>query len=225
MPFYNREEYISQAIESVLNQTEKNFELILWNDGSTDNSLNIAKKYAKEDLRIKLYSSEHRLGVGLITKKVYDKGKGKYICQVDSDDWIDKTCFEKTKNILEENDSTGFVYTNYINIDQKGEIKNTGYKINTPYSKENLLLVFMTFHFRLIKKYYYDLVGGVNTKFTAANDYELCLRLSEVTNAICLNEPLYYYRQHKNSVSSQNKKKQTYYARLARKEAKERRQN
>ncbi|MEG3875535.1 glycosyltransferase [Microcoleus sp. Z1_B5] len=60
MTVYNRERYLKAAIESVLAQTYPNFELLIWDDGSTDNSLNIARNYAKLDPRIKALAAEHR---------------------------------------------------------------------------------------------------------------------------------------------------------------------
>ena len=90
VPVYNGEKYLRDCIESILNQEYKNFELIIINDGSKDNSEKICIEYAQRDNRIKFYTTEnhgqsHARNIGL------DKSKGEYICFVDSDDIIDQS--------------------------------------------------------------------------------------------------------------------------------------
>ena len=89
VPVYNVEHYLSKCINSILNQTFKDFELILVNDGSTDNSLNICKKYLKKDNRIKIISKTNG---GLSEARNYglNKAIGKYVCFIDSDDFVEQ---------------------------------------------------------------------------------------------------------------------------------------
>lgn len=82
---YNGEKYLSEAIESVLNQTYKDFEFIIINDGSTDNSLEIIKKYQNQDERIVLISRENKGLVSSLNEGI-EKAKGKYIARMDADD-------------------------------------------------------------------------------------------------------------------------------------------
>jgi GT2 family glycosyltransferase len=82
-----------------------------------------------------------------------------------------------------------------------GNIKGIGTRCQTPYSKDRLLVDFMTFHFRLIRRSVYDQVGGINENFKRAEDYDLCLRISEVTEVQHIKRPLYYYRQHADNVT------------------------
>ena len=86
VPIYNTEQYISKCIESLINQTYKNLEIILIDDGSTDNSFNICKKYQKEDERIKLFHKENG-GVSSARNYGIKKATGEYICFCDSDDY------------------------------------------------------------------------------------------------------------------------------------------
>ncbi|TRZ44985.1 glycosyltransferase family 2 protein [Robertkochia solimangrovi] len=88
MTVYNREEYIAQAIESVLNSTFNSWELIIVDDGSTDSSLEIANKYAKTDSRIHVYMNEVNLGDYPNRNKAASYAKGKYLKYVDADDLI-----------------------------------------------------------------------------------------------------------------------------------------
>ena len=86
VPIYNTEQYIPKCIESLINQTYKNLEIILVDDGSTDNSFNICEKYQKEDERIKLFHKENG-GVSSARNYGIKKATGKYICFCDSDDY------------------------------------------------------------------------------------------------------------------------------------------
>lgn len=88
VPIYNVEQYLDKCIESILKQTYENIEIILVNDGSTDNSANICNKYEKKDTRIKVI---HKKNGGLSDARNIgiNNAKGKYIIFIDSDDWID----------------------------------------------------------------------------------------------------------------------------------------
>lgn len=88
MPVYNTEHYVSRAIESVLQQTYTNWELIVVDDGSTDKSLEVCRKYQSIDNRIKLYHKDNG-GQGCARNYALEKCSGNYIMYLDSDDWID----------------------------------------------------------------------------------------------------------------------------------------
>lgn len=94
MPMYNVEHFISKAIESIINQTFTNWELIIVNDGSTDNSRNISQQYSLKDSRIKIVDKENG---GLSDARNFgaQKAIGDYIHFIDSDDWIETDCYEK----------------------------------------------------------------------------------------------------------------------------------
>ncbi len=100
MPVYNVEEFLEEAIESVLNQSFQELELILVNDGSTDNSSTICEKYVEEDKRIK-YIEQKNSGVSIARNKGLSLAEGEYIFFMDSDDTIDsdflKTSYETAK--------------------------------------------------------------------------------------------------------------------------------
>lgn len=85
MPVYNAEEYLSEAIESILNQTYDKFELLIFDDGSKDGSLDIIKKYAGKDRRIK-WRSRGNKGLSTTLNELLDMSKGKYLARMDSDD-------------------------------------------------------------------------------------------------------------------------------------------
>lgn len=102
MTAYNREKYIAEAIESVLASTYKNFELIIVDDRSSDNTLSIAKSYAAKDERIRVYCNEENLGDYPNRNKAASYAKGKYLKYVDSDDKIYPHCLEVMVNSMEQ---------------------------------------------------------------------------------------------------------------------------
>lgn len=114
---YNGERYLKEAIESILNQSFKEIEIILVNDGSTDSSLDILKEYEKKDNRITIINNEENIGLGSSRNKALKIAKGEYITFVDSDDWIVEDCIKEAYTEAKENntDITMFQMTNYNN--------------------------------------------------------------------------------------------------------------
>ena len=90
VPVYNQEKYIGRCIDSVLNQTMTDFELILINDGSKDKSLDILRNYEKKDKRIKIIDQKN-MGVAKTRNKGIEIASGEFIVLVDNDDYLDNT--------------------------------------------------------------------------------------------------------------------------------------
>jgi len=222
MTVYNRERFLAEAIESVLAQTFPDFELAIWDDGSTDSSLDIARSFAKKDNRIRLIEAEHKGRVNSLASAIAESS-APYLGWVDSDDLLTPTAVEETSAVLSAHPEVGLVYTDYIVIDEDGKAKGYGRRCRIPYSKERLLLDLMTFHFRLMRRSVFDQAGGINPSFEMAMDYDLCLRLSEATEVRHIRKPLYRYRAHQESLSNSRRIEQMYYAKRAISEALERR--
>ncbi len=214
MTFYNRANYLKAALESILAQTYLHFELICLDDGSTDSSLSIAQDYAQKDSRFNVISNLHQGRVQALIQ-AHKSAKGEYLAWVDSDDILAPTALQQTVAILNNNTNIGLVYTNYFIIDATSRLLDIGTRCRIPYSKARLLVDFMTFHLRLIRRSAFEIAGGIDPFFEAAIDYDLCLRLSEITEIYHLPRPLYYYRVHSDSISQSQKQKQTYFAHIA----------
>lgn len=197
---YNREHYLAQTVESVLAQSRRDLELILWDDGSTDGSLLIARDYEARDERIRVIAAEHQ-GVSSAMREAMAECRGEYVGCVDSDDFLAPTALEETVAALEAHPNVGFVYTDHRIIDAGGNDRGPGARCRIPYSQNGLLVNFMTFHFRLIRRAVCEQVGGVDASLPCAWDYDLCLRLSEVAPVLHLPRPLYHYRVHADSIS------------------------
>lgn len=127
IPVYNAEEYISECLESVLEQTHKNFEIICVNDGSKDDSLSILNAYAKIDKRIKVISQENQ-GQSAARNKGLDVAKGKYIFFLDADDFIHPQTLEATHYHASKNKTelTAFLYEKE---EKPGEFKNMPFEM------------------------------------------------------------------------------------------------
>jgi glycosyltransferase involved in cell wall biosynthesis len=198
---YNRSRFLAQTIDSILAQTYPHFELLIWDDGSTDNSVEIAQHYTRLDSRVRLIASPVNQGIPVSVKAAIAATSGQYLGLVDSDDLLAPTALEKTIAILDQSPHVGLVYTNYHLIDEQGRDCGLGKLCRTPYSKEQLLVDFMTFHFRLIRRVVYDQVSGIDDSLGAAEDYDLCLKLSEVTEVQHLDQTLYSYRRHSSNIT------------------------
>src|SRR5579883_2751089 len=96
---YNRERYLGQAIESVLQQTFADFELLVWDDGSRDRSVEIAEHYARQDRRVRVMAAAHQGRVAAL-KAAIAHTTGPYLGWVDSDDWLAPTVLAETVRVL-----------------------------------------------------------------------------------------------------------------------------
>lgn len=134
MPVYNAGDFLVEAIESILNQTYKNFEFIIVDDASTDNSWKILKKFAKKDKKIKLFQLEKNLGVSTTVKYAISRTKGKYLARMDADDIALPNRLEKQLNYLLTHKNTVAIGGQCQLIDKNG--KKIGKKIfPTSYEK------------------------------------------------------------------------------------------
>jgi glycosyltransferase involved in cell wall biosynthesis len=198
---YNREPFLAETIESVLAQTYRDFELLIWDDGSTDGSVAIAEHYAQQDARIRCVAAGHQ-GFAPALRAAIATTTGTYLGWVDSDDLLAPMALEETIAVLNGSSSVGMVYTQYNVIDETGVDQGLGVRNQVSYSRDQLLVSFMTFHFRLLRRSVYEQVGGLDASYERAEDYDLCLRLSEVTEIRQVAKPLYFYRQHSGNMTN-----------------------
>ena len=143
VPIYNSEKYLDNTIKSIINQTYKNLEIILVDDGSTDKSYEICKKYQKKDNRIKLFHQKNK-GVSSARNKGIENSNGEYITFIDSDDLIDKRMYEKLFTAFDNN-------IDYVFCD---------YKIKKNMVNNSNKILDMTIYDKIYKSFPYD--GGAN---------------------------------------------------------------
>lgn len=122
-PAYNAERFIGETIESVQAQTYENWEMVIVDDLSTDQTVHIVKEYAQRDSRIKLIQLEKNSGPAVARNTAMDNGQGRYIAFLDSDDeWLPEK-LEKQLKFMQENDYE-FTYTKYRRMKEDGELTN-----------------------------------------------------------------------------------------------------
>ncbi|MBA2859851.1 glycosyltransferase [Methanococcus maripaludis] len=210
MPNYNNEKYLPEAIESILNQTYGNFEFIIIDDCSKDNSWNIIQKYAKKDNRIKAFKNEQNLKI----VKTRNKGFGlmspasKYIAIFDSDDISMPERFEKQIKFLEKNPDYGAVGSHTFIIDENSEIIGKR-KYETDFKKiiKNIIKKSPVAQPSvMIGKSVLNEVGHYNEKYTRCQDYELWFRIAKVFKIGNLDEFLIKYRVSKTQGKTTNLK-------------------
>ena len=196
MPCFNDGKYIQESIKSVLNQTYKNIELIIIDDGSTDKETIKILQYINND-NIKLLKTE-RLGPSGARNKGITEASGEYILPLDADDIIDKTYIEKAVDYMEKNYNVGIVYCEAELFGEKSE------KWKLPsYSIEQMLFGNVIFVTALFRKIDWELVGGFDTSFKyGLEDYDFWLSIIELgREVIQIPEILFKYRIKKLSRS------------------------
>ncbi len=137
---YNIEEYLSRAIESVCGQTYRNLEIILVDDGSTDNSGRICHEYGKRDDRIRVIHKQNG-GLSSARNAGIEAASGEYITFVDGDDWIDETMYQDMVEALEQQ-GADLVICNYKEVSQQG-IRDTSSREITLWEKKEALAAFI----------------------------------------------------------------------------------
>ena len=199
MANYNNSKYIQEAIESVLNQTYSNWELVIVDDCSTDNSIEKIKLYLI-DKRIKLIALKRQFGVGFAKKTACENATNQILGILDADDKLYNEALEILAKVYQENPDIGFVYTNMWNCNSN--LKNC--KINKLVrfipDKKSIFYPFI-FHFRTFRKEAYKKTKGYDPNLRSAVDKDIIYKLEEVTKFKFINIPLYYYRHHETGVS------------------------
>jgi len=197
---YNAEKYLSEAIESILNQSYGNFEFIIINDGSTDRSLEIIKSY--EDVRIILISRENR-GLAASLNEGIIKATGKYIARMDADDISFPERFEKQITFMEDNHEIGICGTAVIMFGE--HINNSLWRLarNDQAIRTELLFSSSLAHPTVMIRRALLIENELfyNEKFIHAEDIELWTRLEKYTKFANLKSPLLKYRVAENSIS------------------------
>lgn len=200
VPMYNAEKFIGKTIESVLAQTYQNWEMLIMNDVSTDNSLAIVSVYAKKDERIKIVNTEKNVGVVKGRNFLIDLASGKYIAFLDADDYWHNEKLEKQIKFMKEKNAS-------ISCTEYTRVKENEEKINDVIIKEEISYNDMlknNYLGCLTVIYDAEKIGKRYFKELEKNeDYVLWLEIVKDINTIYgLKENLAYYRVLDNSRSS-----------------------
>jgi glycosyltransferase involved in cell wall biosynthesis len=195
MTAFNREKYIGEAIESVLESTFNNFELIIVDDCSTDSTVEIARKYETLDTRVKVYVNEKNLGDYPNRNKAASLAKGKYLKYVDADDYIYPNGIEIIVNQMELNPSASVgLFSLTQNIKKPFPIllnPKEAYEYNFfgpgLFHKAPLSAIF--------RKVSFDELGGFKAD-RMSSDFEMWHRMAQKFNFLLIQDHIVWYREH-----------------------------
>ena len=199
VPIYNAEKYLNKCIDSIINQSKKELEIILINDGSTDNSENIIKKY--DDKRIKYFKNKNQ-GIGKTRNFGIEKVTGKYLMFLDSDDFLELNACEKMFEKAEK-DKLDIVicdYYRYFDNGNKEEVKLPNFKNSSLKDNTDIICEHLS---PWAKIYRTDLIKNNNIKFVENLKYEDAPFVIEALDCAKkigkVNLPLNYYVIHEKS--------------------------
>jgi len=210
---YNSDTYLKEAIDSVISQTYPNWEIIFWDNQSTDKSAEIVKSY--NDERVKYFYASVHTPLGEARNLAIEKSRGVWIGILDCDDmWHNNKLEIQLENI---DDSIGIIYsraeflienTNIQSYMAKSIKKNYYPKIkNLPSGNifDKLLYeCFIPLPSVLIKKNLFIEVGGIDGTLKVAEDYDIFLKIANISNIISIDKILCTYRVHSNNLSHSN---------------------
>ncbi len=202
MPSYNNGNYIGDAIESALAQTYPNWELVIVDDASTDDSLDIIKHFLNNS-NIKLITNDINQGVAYVAKQAVENSSGEIIGILDSDDVLHKDALMVMVSEYIQHPDYGLIYSNHYQCD-----KNLAIHGESPWSGElpvdmclqEFLIdklfdaVTISMHFRTFKRSAYDKTEGFDISLLCYEDRDLYYKLEKATLIKGINKCLYYYR-------------------------------
>ena len=198
MNCYNGEKYLREALDSIIDQTYKNWELIFWDNQSTDNSANIVLSY--NDHRIKYFYSKTHTLLYEARNLAIEKSQGGYLAFLDVDDYWNSTKLEKQMLVYSKNSEVAIVYSNYY---FKNEIKNTFKEVNNKKLPEGMIvdvllrknlmcLLTVLLNRRFINKQ----EKVFDSRLHIMGDYDMAIKISAKWKVSCVQQPLATYRWH-----------------------------
>ena len=207
MPAYNAEKYIGEAIESILNQTFKDFEFIIVDDCSTDKTWEIIQKYDKIDNRIVALRNGKNLGIPANRNKLVSVAKGKYIAWQDSDDISLPYRIEKQYNFMEKNIEVGICggWLQFFNKNGNQSIRK--YVPDDKNLRKNILRYSpVSQPAVMIRKKCLDECGAYDLRYPSAEDLDMSFRIGIKYKFANLQETVIRYRENNNSATFQKLK-------------------
>lgn len=206
MPVYNGNRYLRESIDSILNQTFTDFELIIIDDGSTDSTWEILSEYADQDQRVRLFKNEENIGLINSLNKGLNLAKGNYIARQDADDVSLPKRFEKQIAVLDKHQKVILVSCDIEIINSEGTLLGKLQRACDP----KLVAWYLIFHNRIAghsqvmfrRKPVLNL-GGYSQINSYSEDYELWCRLAKVDDIIILPEVLLQQRMHSKSLCAE----------------------
>ncbi|MEH2349205.1 MAG: glycosyltransferase [Nostoc sp.] len=209
IPTYQRGDIVSQAINSVLAQTYRDYEIIVINDGSQDNTPQVLAEFSENHHITVIHQANQ--GVSAARNAGICSARGKYIAFLDDDDLWEPQKLEKQISVLEANPHLGLIYSDSLFFSEQKGLSKKSY--NTAFPTPNLQVVFTLFRYNyipiltvVVRRDCLEQVGLFDETVAPCEDYDLWLRLIQKFPIYFLNEPLARYRRSSNSLSKNTEK-------------------
>lgn len=201
---YNSEKYLRETLQSIINQTYTDWELVIINDGSSDSTESIIHEYIKQGYPI-IYHYQENKGLGYSRNEALKRSQGEFIAFIDHDDlWMPEK-LEKQVTILESDEKIALVYSNFIKYNTMKGTRRTALKGAQPekfafpalLKKYSIGIMTVVIRYETLKNldHYFD------ESLNLSEDYDLFLRIAYKSNVAYINEPLALYRIHENMSS------------------------
>lgn len=200
---YNSSNYIEGCLDSIFAQTFTDFEVVIVDDGSTDNSIAVIEAYQVSFPQIRLIKNDGNHGLGYTKRRCIEEALGEIIGFVDPDDEIAEDAILEMVNMHQQNPQASLIYSNMYFCDANLKVKGLKKIGQVPlrqhdfFNQDGFISHFMTF-----KKAAYLKTKGININLKRADDQDLYCKLYDVGEALLLDKPLYYYRIHSGGMSS-----------------------
>ncbi len=204
IPVYNTEVFIKEAVDSALNQTYTDLEVVICNDGSTDGTLSVLEQNYSDNPRVRWISQPNR-GIAAATNKAVGACRGMYIGQLDADDILEITAVASMVKLLDKK-NIGMAYGHECRIDRHGKVMSINPSVG--FSRELLMVSMICTHFRMFRKRDWSRISGCDESLENAVDYDLALKFSEICSIGYLPELTYRYRFHGSNTSLVNRNAQ-----------------
>jgi CMP-N-acetylneuraminic acid synthetase len=201
VPCHNYGRFLAQAVDSVLEQSFAEWELIIIDDGSQDETAEIANRYATlHPFRIQVMQHTPARGLRACANRAIEAARGDYIMRLDADDYLDENALLVMVNYLNQHPDVALVYPNYTYVNEQGDI--IGLENRKKIGKEVKVLDLPAHGAcTLIRKRALKAVGGYSENRDAQDGYELWLKVLHRYPVGNVSTPLFFYRQHGNSMS------------------------
>jgi CMP-N-acetylneuraminic acid synthetase len=203
MPCFNYADYAEAAVKSVLAQTMEDWELIIIDDGSTDNSLQVLRPF-DDHQKIRVIEQENK-GLNVTNNIALRLARGQYVMRLDADDWLDENALLVLSNTLDKREDAGLVYPDYYEVDTAGNISQL---IRREKVGEEDVLLDLPAHgaCTMFRREVMMQLGGYVEDYSCQDGYELWLRFIRHFKPYNVNVPLFYYRKHGSSLSDKQDK-------------------
>ena len=213
MPVYNAEKFLAESINSILSQTYSDFELLILDDGSTDNSLKIIKAYAKEDKRINVLVNQKNRGEAKCRNRLLKTSKTEFIAWMDADDISLEDRLQKQMDFLKQNPNIDAVGVQYSAFGSSGNLPadfTSHFSLSDIEIKTNFIFGYDFFFpsslMRIKKIKLHHLFFDINYKLSTGIDQQYIIDCFPFMKFANLDRVLYQYRQHAHQIMKVNQK-------------------